>query len=80
MLFPAQEVVDRWGSVFFPQVKSDRTKGNSLKVHWGRFRLDMRRTFFTERAAKLWNRLSREVVDSPFLEVLKKMCRTEFFQ
>ncbi|KFR06346.1 hypothetical protein N306_04526, partial [Opisthocomus hoazin] len=44
---------------------------DGCKLKEGRFRLDIMKKFFTMKVVKHWNRLPREAVDAPSLEVFK---------
>jgi len=42
-----------------------------LQIFTAKFRLDIRRKFFTQRVVTHWNRLPKEAVDAPSLEAFK---------
>ena len=47
------------GEGVFVRADSDWARGNGFKVEEGRFRLDIRRKFFTVRVVRCWYRLSQ---------------------
>lgn len=51
------------GDRFFSRVCGDRTRGNGLKLKESRFRLNIRKRYFTVKVVRQWNRLPSVVVD-----------------
>ncbi|KAK4818200.1 hypothetical protein QYF61_008584, partial [Mycteria americana] len=64
-LIVAYQAYRKEGEGLFTRACSDRTRGNSFKLKESKFRLDIRKKFFTVRMVRHWNRLPREVVDVP---------------
>jgi len=59
------------GEGVFTRACGDRTRSNGFKLKEGRYRLDVRKKFLTMSVVKHWNRLPKEVMDVPSLEVFK---------
>lgn len=61
-----REFMKKMGTDFFTKTRDD-----DFEVKEGRFRLEMRKIYFTMRMVEHWNRLPRGVVDAPLLGTFK---------
>jgi len=59
------------GDRAFSRVCGDRTRGNGFKLKECRFRLDIRKKYFTARGMTHWNRLPSDMVDALSLVTFK---------
>ena len=59
------------GDRLFSRVCGDCTGGNGFELEQGRFRLGVRKKFFTIKVVKTWNWLLKDVVDVLSLKTVK---------
>ena len=53
----------------FPVACSDRARSNGQKMEPRKFHINMQKNFLTVKVTEHWNRLPREVLESPSLEI-----------
>jgi len=69
--FPYPKAYRKAGEGLLVRNYSDRTRGNSFKLKEERFRLDIRKKFFTMKVMRWWHRMPKEAVGAPSLAVPK---------
>jgi len=59
------------GDRLFSRLCCDETRGNSFRLKEARFRLDIRKKYFTVSVVRHWNRLPADMMDALSLETSK---------
>lgn len=59
------------GTRLFSVMPNEKIRGNGHKPHHREFHTSNRKNFFTLRVIEDWNKVLREVLESPSLEIFK---------
>jgi len=59
------------GARLFLLMHSNRTRSNGLKLEHRKFHTNIWKNFLIVGVMELWNRMPREVVESPSMEIFK---------
>lgn len=66
------ELVKEVGAGLFSRVTRERMRASGHKLHQERFKLNIRKNSFTDAVDKNWNKLPKERVQAPALEVFNR--------
>ena len=55
----------------FPLVGESKARGHSLRIQGRSFRKELRRSFFGQRVANLWNSLPQPAVEAKSMDIFK---------
>ena len=79
-LITMYKIVSQLGPVEFSSLftycKNNNTRGHNKKITIEYNRLNIRKYFFSQRVARVWNRLDESIVHAPLVSAFKKRLST----